>query len=240
VLVVDDEAPARRRLRRMLEEAGGVERVEEAADGVAALAVVGVLKPDLLLLDIQMPGLDGLALAAAHADLPPVVFVTAHDEHAVRAFEVNAVDYLLKPVRPERLAEALRRARARGRRSAAESFRALTSAGASEEVPRIVTHERGTTRLFDARAIDRFWSADKYTLFRAGGGEHVTEEPLSLLAARLAPWGFLRVHRAELIRIAAVRALSSGHGVHEVHLMDGQVSRVSRRLTGVLRRELGI
>jgi DNA-binding LytR/AlgR family response regulator len=238
VLVVDDEAPARRRLRRMLEEAEGVERVDEAADGIAALAVVGALEPDLLLLDIQMPGLDGLALAAAHAHLPPVVFVTAHDEHAVRAFEVNAVDFLLKPVRAERLAEALRRARARGR-SAAESFRALTSAHASQ-VPRVVTHERGTTRLFDARAIDRFWSADKYTLFRAGGDEHVTEEPLSLLAERLAPWGFLRVHRAELIRIAAVRALSSGHGVHEVHLMDGQVSRVSRRLAGVLRRELGI
>ena len=238
VLVVDDEAPARRRLRRMLEDLQGIELVEEAADGQEALAAVDRMKPDLLLLDIQMPGLDGLALAAACANLPPVVFVTAHDEHAVRAFEVNAVDYLLKPVRPERLARALERVRARGA-TAAESFRAVPHLG-NREAPRIATHGRATIRLFDASAIDRFWASDKYTVFRCEGEEHLTEEPLSVLAERLAPWGFLRVHRSELIRLAAVRALSSDDGVHEVKLADGQVSRVSRRLIGALRKKLGL
>src|SRR5262249_41072309 len=154
-------------LRRILEEAEGIEAVEEAADGQEALAAVDRMKPDLLLLDIHMPGLDGLELAAAYAHLPPVVFVTAHDEHAVRAFEVNAIDYLLKPVRPERLARSLERARGR---SAAESFRALPRSS-EPDPPRVVTHERGTIRFFDARAINRFWASEKYTLFVSEGEE---------------------------------------------------------------------
>ena len=236
ILVVDDEAPARRRLRRMLQESEGIEQVEEAADGEEALAAVDRMKPDLLLLDIHMPGLDGLELAAAYAHLPPVVFVTAHDEYAVRAFEVNAVDYLLKPVRPERLARALERARTRSP-AAVDSFRALPPLDLAE-APRVVTHERGTIRLFDASVINRFWACDKYTVFLCDGEEHLTEEPLSLLAERLARWGFFRVHRSELIRVAAVRALSSDDGIHEVKLADGQVSRVSRRLVGALRKKL--
>jgi DNA-binding LytR/AlgR family response regulator len=238
ILIVDDEAPARRRLRRLLDELGEGEQVAEADCGQSALSEIERLPPDLLLLDIQMPGLDGLALAARYAHLPPVVFVTAHDEYAVRAFEANAIDYLLKPVRAERLAEALRRARTRAG-SAAEGFAALPVMSESD-VPRVVTHERGTIRFFDARTISRFWASEKYTLFLADHKEHITEEPLSTLAERLAPWGFLRVHRAELIRIAAVRALSSGDGIHEVKMEDGQIARVSRRLVGLVKKELGL
>jgi DNA-binding LytR/AlgR family response regulator len=238
VLIVDDEAPARRRLRRMLDQLGGIELVGEADGGLSALREIERLQPDLLLLDIEMPDLDGMALAARYAHLPPVVFVTAHDEYAVRAFEANAIDYLLKPVRAERLAEALKRAQARTR-SAAESFGALPPIGKSE-IPRVVTHERETIRFFDARTITRFWASEKYTLFFADNKEHLTEEPLSALAERLAPWGFFRVHRAELIRITAVRALTSGDGIHEVRMEDGQIARVSRRLVGLLKKELGL
>src|ERR1043166_215273 len=165
LLVVDDEAPARRRLCRMLEELAGVEVAGEAENGWDALAAVDRIQPDLLLLDINMPGLDGLELAARYAHLPPVVFVTAHDEHAVRAFELNAVDYLLKPVRAERLAEAIARARVRVT-AASDCFSALPKVSRpAAAVPRVVTHDRGTLRFFDARIITRFRAFEKYTSF---------------------------------------------------------------------------
>jgi DNA-binding LytR/AlgR family response regulator len=240
VLVVDDEAPARRRLIRMLEEIPGVDVVGEAAGGLQALASLSRTQPDLMLLDICMPELDGLALASRYTHLPSIVFVTAHDEHAVRAFECNAVDYLLKPVRPERLAEAIRRARARGA-PASESLRALPPTEARQSAaPRVITHDGGTLRLFDACSVTRFWASDKYTLFVAEGREQMTEEPLSSLEERLAAHGFVRVHRAELVRSSAIRALRSEHGVCEVCLDDGQVARVSRRSIALLKRELGL
>jgi DNA-binding LytR/AlgR family response regulator len=221
----------------MLAELGGVEVAGEAANGREALERIDRLRPELLLLDIRMPELDGLALAARWTGLPPVIFVTAFDEHAIQAFEVGAIDYLLKPVRRERLEAAIERARTRIL-PAAESFRALPSR--EPELPRIITHEGGSTRLFDAREITRFWASDKYTLFLAEGKEQLTAEPLSALEERLRPFGFLRIHRAELVRAAAIRALSSESGIHEVELLDGQRARVSRRSIALLRAELGL
>jgi DNA-binding LytR/AlgR family response regulator len=237
VLIVDDEALARQRLRRLLGQQPGVEVVGEAEDAEETLLRVAERNPDLLFLDVRLPGLDGLSLAARHADLPPVIFVTAHDEYAVRAFEVNAVDYLLKPVRAERLAQAL--ARARGRTEGHQAaFQALTARAPA--IPRVVALGRGVLRLFDARAVARFWSSDKYTVFLADGVEQLTQEPLVELETRLATHGFLRVHRAELINVAQVRALHVVEGIHEVELLDGQRARVSRRLLGHLRSALGL
>jgi DNA-binding LytR/AlgR family response regulator len=230
VLVVDDELPARRRLRRLLEEAGGVTVVGEAACGRDALAAVERERPDLLLLDIDMPGIDGLALAA-HNPLPLVVFVTAHEEHAVRAFDLEAIDYLLKPVALDRLRTALRRAATR-----VEPPRPQPAA----EVPRVISHERGQVRLFDARAIARFRAVDKYTAFVVDGVEHLTEEPLSALEERLRPHGFVRVHRGELIDLGAVEALWLDDDGHRIRLRDGQVARASRRLVAGLRLRLGL
>lgn len=113
VLIVDDEPPARRRLRRMLERMPGVEVCGEAGDGVEALERIAERAPDLVLLDVRMPGLDGIELARRGESLLPIVFTTAYDEYALRAFEVAAVDYLLKPIRAERLRGALERARER-------------------------------------------------------------------------------------------------------------------------------
>jgi len=240
VLVVDDEEPARRRLVRMLGMHDGVEVVGEAENGLAAIAALERARPDLLLLDIEMPELDGLELVARHGWLPPVVFVTGHDEHAVRAFDLYAVDYLLKPVRSERLAEALLRARTRVR-PAAESFRALAAGGGAEATaaaPRIVTRLRGTIRLFDACIVTRFSAANKYTVFMVDGEEHLTEEPLAALAERLRPYGFIRVHRAELVNRAAIRAIDAKQGVCQLQLSDGQTVNVSRRLVAALKSEL--
>jgi DNA-binding LytR/AlgR family response regulator len=237
VLVVDDELPARRRLTRMVAALDGIAAVDEAASSLEALAAVERARPDLLLLDIHMPGLDGLSLAARYADLPPVVFVTAHDEHAVAAFEVHAIDYLLKPVRPQRLAEAIDRARTRGS-PPASAFQALRLPVRSR-APRVVTHQRGAIRFFDALAITRFWAEAKYTMFRAHGSVHLTTESLSALAERLTPHGFIRVHRRELVRGSAIRALRITSGGHTVELDDGQTPQVGRRAVAALKRLLG-
>ncbi len=240
VVVVDDEAPARRRLIRLLEDLEDVEVLAQASNGAEAIEVIDRCAPDLLLLDIRMPQLDGLALvakASEHAarQFPAVIFVTAYDEHALEAFDVGAIDYLLKPVRKDRLRKALERA-AQHRRAASASFEALNL----QQPPRIVVHERGATRLFDATEIARFWASEKYTLFRAEGDEHMTAEPLNALEQRLESFGYQRVHRAELIRLSAIRALKSEHGVHEAELTDGQLARVSRRLLPQLKKKLGL
>jgi DNA-binding LytR/AlgR family response regulator len=239
VLVVDDEAPARRRLVRQLAEVPGVELAGEAEDAETTLRAIEAHAPDVVLLDIRLPGVDGLTLAQRHADLPPIIFVTAYDEFAVQAFEVNAVDYLLKPVRQERLAAALERARGRARASREQVSRALQTV-APVDPTRVVTVSRGEVRFFDARTITRFWSSEKYTMFRAEGEEHLTEEPLGLLEERLGASGFVRVHRAELVHVPSVRALRQEDGASEVVLADGQVARVSRRSVAAIRAALGL
>jgi DNA-binding LytR/AlgR family response regulator len=220
-LVVDDEPPARERVRDLLQAEPDVELVGEAGDADQAVERILALRPDLLFLDVQMPGRDGFGvLRALGGERPPAtIFTTAHDEFAVRAFEIEALDYLLKPVRRERLAAALARAERR----------------LSSRPPRVVTFERGASRFFDVQAIARFWSSDKYTVFCVDGEEHLTPEPLTGLADRLTAHGFRRIHRGELINLARVRALRSD-GV--VELDDGSTARASRRSLPSLREEL--
>lgn len=227
-LVVDDEPPARRRLSRMLRALPEVEVIGELEDGHALLARLPELAADVVFLDIRMPGLDGLTLAAQARALPAVVFVTAYGEHAVDAFDVDAVDYLVKPVRAERLAAAIERVRAR----------AFGKAPPPAPTVRITTTASGRIEVFEPSRITRFWAAHKYTTFLVDDCERLTEESLSTLAQRLAAHGFLRVHRAELIRADAVRALESGPDGHVAVLSDGQRVRVSRRCVGELKRTL--
>ena len=237
-LVVDDEPPARRRLSRMLADAG-CEVVGEAGDGEAALTQVRLHAPDVVFLDVRMPDVDGITLAQRQVELPPIVFCTAFDEYAVKAFELNAVDYLLKPVRPERLAaclEKVRRAQTAGQAQVARALAAVAPANAT----RVVSSTRGVVRFFDALELTRLWSSDKYTVFRADGEEHLTEESLNEFESRLAPHGFFRVHRSELIRLSAVRAFSSTDGFYEVTLSDGQKARISRRSVATIKQALGL
>lgn len=250
VLVVDDEAPARRRLARLLAELGGIEVVGEAGTGLEALGEIQRRAPDGVFLDVRMPDLDGLTLARASAvTLPPVVFVTAHDEFAIAAFEVNAVDYLLKPVRRERLAVAVERLRQRVAARATPAapadgeqrvLEALTEREHGGGSPRIVCCQRDVLRFFDARALSRIWAQDKYSVFLAEGAEQITDESLSSLEQRLGTFGFVRTHRAELINVARVTALEVADGVAEVQLADGQRARVSRRLLAGLKSALGV
>ncbi len=257
-LVVDDEAPARRRLLRLLDQLAvdpalpRVNVVGEAADGDEALTQIGKLAPTLLFLDIHMPGLDGLALAQRYHGLPPIIFTTAFDQHAVAAFAVNAVDYLLKPISVERLGQAVVRTAQRLRTSAAAAspddeprrsaatlvLSELTQLSMPGASPRVVVHDRGGLRLFDASAIARFWATDKYTAFLADGREQLTAESLNELEVRLAAAAFLRVHRGELVNLRRVRALQLSDGTCQVELDDGQRARVSRRLLPQVRTAL--
>lgn len=241
-LIVDDEPPARRRLARLLAAVPGVELAGEAGSAAELLALLPAAGADVVFLDIRMPGLDGVALARTGV-LPAIVFTTAYADHAVDAFDVRAVDYLLKPVRAERLVAAVERVRealaARtGVAALAETLGKLAAAPAAP--PRITATSRGETRLFDARTITRFRAADKYTVFSADGAELETEESLVALEARLAPHGFVRTHRAELVNLGAVRALHRDAGGLTLELTDGQKVAVSRRHAALIRARLGI
>jgi two-component system LytT family response regulator len=240
-LVVDDEPVARRRLQRMLARLGDVDAVGEAGDGAEALAAINALSPDVVFLDVRMPGMDGLAVATGDHPLPPIVFVTAFDQHAVDAFEAGAVDYLLKPVREERLRRALDRVRARLAADETRDLRPLLeSLSTAARPPRIAARQGATTRLFDPREIARIQALDKYASFQLDGARYLLDESLTALEQRLARWGFLLVHRSELVNLARVKALRDTGRGWLVELADGQRAPVSRRRLVMLRRELGL
>jgi len=231
-LIVDDEPLARARLARLLRVEGGVEVIGEAGDGEAALARIRELWPDIVFLDIRMPGLDGLAVASADEPLPAIVFTTAHQEHAVEAFELDAVDYLLKPVQKERLTRALLRVRAR---SQAEN---PPPAGRGSRPRRLCVQEGGAFHVFETRGITRFHAADKYTVFVCDGREHLIEESLSTLESKLSGHGFFRAHRSELLNLDHVRSVASDEDGGVVIMSDGQRAKVSRRHAAALKRAL--
>ncbi len=245
VLVVDDEAPARRRLIRMLAEVADVEVVAQARDGVEARAMIAAHAPDLVLLDVQMPELDGLTLAR-DPGVPAIVFTTAHAEHAVAAFELAAVDYLLKPIERERLQHALARVRDRIARrvppslDTAELGELMRAARDSTAPPRLSAREGNRVRLFELSAVTRLWAQDKYVVLIHDQREYLLDESLAELEVRLSAFGFMRVHRAELINVAAVVAIVGESGQARVELRDGQSAPVSRRELPALRRRLGL
>jgi DNA-binding LytR/AlgR family response regulator len=242
VLVVDDEPIARRRLIRMLERIDGVTVAGEAEDGVDALAKIDALAPELLLLDIRMPGLDGLAVAR-RVGLPPVIFTTAHAEHAVEAFAAAAVDYLLKPVELARLQEAVERARRRsGGLDAATLAQLLArlAPASPPRAPRLVARRGDSSWLVDSAEIARLRATDKYVVLVHDGKELVLDESLAELEAKLSPWGFCRIHRAELVNLTGVRAVHRTLRGLVLELASGERVRVSRRRAAEVLARLGM
>lgn len=240
-VIVDDERLARSRLRRLLASHRDVEVVAEAADGEEALARVAEAAPDVVFLDVRMPELDGLEVARRLPAQARVVFTTAYDEYAVEAFAAAAVDYLLKPIEPSRLAAALDRIRRlKSGEERAKLEHLLERLTGPDAPPRITARRGDTIRVFDPREIRRFHAADRYTVFRHGGGEFLLDDSIVALEKRLAPLGFVRVHRAELINLAHVRALRREDDRTQVELDDGQRAVVSRRHLKRLKERLGI
>lgn len=198
LLIVDDERPARERLRRMLALTPGIASVREAVDGVEALRMVESERPDALLLDIEMPELSGIDLAASlPAPAPLVVFVTAHEDYALRAFDSEAVDYLLKPFDQARLHRALERLRAR---LAAPMQAAAPQAGAPRQ---LLVSERGATRVVQVADIEWLETADNYVALHTSAGAPLLRQPLGALLGQLGP-AFVRCHRRAAVRLSAV------------------------------------
>ena len=239
VLIVDDEAPARRKVIRLLREESGVQVVGEAESGEAAVAAIQKQRPDLVFLDVQMPGLDGFgviqSLSAAKAEIPRVIFVTAHDRFALRAFEVHAFDYLLKPVSGERFREALERARIQHAQSA-DGFNSRLQA-LIEQLQRERTFPDRLLIHEDSRAIfvpvkDIVWiEADRnYALLHCDKKTHTLRSTLDSLQSTLDPKLFVRVNRGTLVQLDAIRELLPWfHGEYKVILQDNTELRWSRR-----------
>jgi two-component system response regulator AlgR len=234
VLLVDDEAPARDRLKRLLHELEGVELVGEAADGKAALSATAALQPDIILLDIRMPGMDGMAVARHLATLPQpprVIFTTAYGEHALEAFEAQALDYLVKPVRRERLAQALERA-----------ARRLVSPAASAPAAgpaHLTLKKHGCIELLPVQEILYYQADHKYVTAHLANREELLEESLKQLEELLGE-RVIRVHRNALVSRSAITGLERDHsGVHYATLRGiGRGPEISRRLVAEVRRRL--
>jgi two-component system, LytTR family, response regulator len=240
VLVVDDEPLVRRGLRALLGEESGIELVAEARNGREALALIRAERPDLVFLDVQMPGLSGLGVleALAPEERPAVVFVTAFDRYAVHAFDLHAVDYLLKPFDEERFRTALGRARERlrpgtnpGTRAALDALLAeLRSAATPGDTPdRLAVREGGRIVLVPVGEIDWIEAADNYVRLHRAGGYHLLRESLARLEQTLDPKRFARIHRSAIVNLSRVRALEplSG-GEYEVILEGGRRLTLSR------------
>jgi two-component system LytT family response regulator len=196
VLIVDDERPARDKLRRMLAREAGIDAVDEAQDGIEALARVADFRPDALFLDIQMPELSGIELAASLPQPAPlVVFVTAYDQYAIAAFDANAIDYLLKPYDQARLQRALQRLRER--RAAVPPAPALAPALA---VRQLLVSERGGTRVVRVEDIQWIETADNYVVLHTASGAPLLRQTLAGLVASLGP-SFARCHRRAAVRL---------------------------------------
>jgi two-component system response regulator AlgR len=242
VVIVDDEPLARERLRRLLDEFPGYDVVGEAGDGAQALVVIGEQQPDLVLLDIRMPGMDGLQVARqlANEKVPPaVIFTTAFQEHALSAFDASATAYLLKPIRKDKLREALQRAT---RPSRASQLKVEAAPGAR---PRrefvLATTREGLVRV-PAEDIIFFLADQKYTTVHHVHGEVLIEESLKTLEDDFAPW-FLRIHRKALVAKRFILSLERGKSDDDEHHFvrirhAAQPLPVSRRRLAEVRRAL--
>jgi len=203
VLIVDDEALARRGLRRDLAALEGIDVVGESADGFEAVKAAAELKPDLVLLDIRMPRLDGFEVLSLLDPGIAVVFVTAHDDRAVQAFDANAVDYVMKPVDPERLARAVERARERRRRREPMPVAAIGAAARppGEPLGRILVRDGARVHVIPMDDVDCVEAQDDYIAVHAGGRAHLKQQTIGELEAALDPRRFVRIHRSWILNI---------------------------------------
>ena len=235
-LVVDDEPLARRRLRRLLQRERGVEVVRECGDGPSAVAAIEALAPDLVLLDVQMPGMDGFGVlqACQAMPLPEVIFVTAYDQYAVRAFEHHALDYVLKPVTPERLAAALAHARRRvgvspGGARAHHVDGLLTELGSRRPVLRLLVREADRSYFVRTDAVAFLESDGNYVWAHTEQRRCRIRVTLAALAPRLDPNHFRRISRSCVVNLDCIREIQPWfHGDAIVILQSGKRLRLSR------------
>ncbi len=243
VLVVDDEAPARRKLLRLLRDESNVEIAGEADNAESAIAAIERHQPDLVFLDVQMPGADGFDVvrgissngSGRAADAPRFVFVTAHDHYAVRAFEVHAFDYLLKPVAEDRFREVLGRAQEQHAKNADAGEKRLR--GLIDQVlrdrgfsDRLLIREEARAYFVNVREISWIESERNYLMLHCGAKSHTMRGTLDSIEEMLDPKLFARINRSSIVRLDAIRELLPWfHGEYKVILHDKTELRWSRR-----------
>ena len=248
VLIADDEVPARQRLLDLLHKDGQVGTILQAENGAVAVEMIRAQRPDILFLDVQMPELDGLGVidAIGAKEMPLTVFVTAYDEHAIRAFEANALDYLLKPFSDERFEATMARIKARLDERGMREFgmRVLEMVGREPSreqwLDRLVVKAAGTTRFVRVADIEWIEAAGVYVTLHVGAKEVLYRAALNDLARKLDPMRFVRVHRSAIVNIESVSHLQPiSHGEFEVVMKSGSRSRISRTYRAALEKRLG-
>jgi two-component system LytT family response regulator len=232
-LLVDDERPARRKMQRFLDAATDFEVIGEASDGVEAIAAISRLRPDVVFLDVQMPKLDGFAVATALTPpLPEIVFVTAHDQFALKAFEVHALDYLLKPYDDLRFLKVLDRIRTRRSADTMEHLHRLIAELKKNTnfAERLLISENG--RAFFLAPADIAWieAARNYLVLHLAGKSHTLRGTLDTFSKKLNPSEFVRVNRSAIVRLECIRELQPWfHGEYKIVMKDGTSIPWTRR-----------
>lgn len=247
VLIVDDEPLARERIRDLLASVADVEILGECGNGMEAVAAISEKKPDLLFLDVQMPQLDGFGVVEAVGieNMPMTIFVTAYDRHALRAFEVHALDYLLKPFDAERFSKALERARARmGQDKPAidERLEAFLSDVQTRNKPleRIMIKTSGRIFFLRVEEIDYIEAAGNYVRLHVGKEDHLLRETMTSLEGKLDPHKFLRIHRSTIVNFESIQELQPlFHGEYAVILRNGTQLTLSRGYRDKLEEHFG-
>jgi len=248
VLIVEDEALACRRLRRLLRSDSDVEIAGVCTNGAEAVSAIRKLQPDLLLLDVQMPGMDGFGVLKAlkTEKLPYVIFVTAFDRYAIQAFDVHALDYLLKPFDRERLEEALERAKNQIRREKENGLDQGLLALLQEIRPqaqgleRVVIKANGRVFFLKTDQIDWIEAQGKYVLIHSGKGSHLVREGMNVLEGKLDPKKFVRIHKSSIVNVDRIHQLHPWfHGDYKVLLYNGTELTLSRRFRQNLNELLG-
>jgi two-component system LytT family response regulator len=238
VLIVEDEPLARQQLGEMIDEVPWMQCVGEAASGTTAVRMIDELEPDLIFLDMQMPELSGLEILERISHDPGVIFTTAFDQYAVSAFELGALDYLLKPFGRERFGAALERARRSLDAGPGESVRerVTTALGAQGPVPRVFVRDRGRILPIPTTEIERLEAEDDYVALFARGRRFLVYVPLGDLERRLDPERFLRVHRSHIVNLDHVSALVPYDATRlQVEMRDGTKIMASRTRSRELR-----
>ncbi len=242
-LIVDDERLARERLKRLLADIEDVEIVGEAEGGAQAIEMIEEQRPDLVLLDIQMPGLDGFAVIETLQDPPPVIFVTAYDEYAIRAFEVNALDYLLKPFSQQRLERSIHRAQQELTEGHVFSERLASLledlAEQGQYASRLAVNDGNRIRVLDTERLDWIGIEDEKVIVHVGEESYTIHRTLSELEARLDPTRFFRAHRSAIVNLDRVQEIIPWFkGSHRLRLTTGAEVDLSRRRARALREIL--
>jgi two-component system, LytTR family, response regulator len=234
-LIVDDERLARRGILLRLRKFKDIEIIGECADGLSAVQKILELSPDVIFLDIQMPGMDGFEVLRAlpRENLPGVIFLTAYEQHALRAFEVHALDYLLKPIDDDRFAAAVRHAAklvdSTSKTRMTERILQMLGRGSEKYASRFIVRTGSRIQIVLVEDIDWIGAAGDYTEMRVRGRSHLLRETMNSLEQKLDPEMFLRVHRSRIVRIACIVELSAmDNGEYLIKLTDGSQHRSSR------------